>query len=361
MLDRLAFPLIQAPMLGISTRALALAVCNAGGLGSFAAAGSAPAGLEEEAAALRSAADGRPFAINLFVLRDAAPDTAGARRAMELLAPWRAELGLPPQALPNRFAEPFADQFAALLRAAPPVASFTFGVLTAEEVAALHARDCWVIGTATTVAEALAWQAAGADAICAQGFEAGGHRGHFLADVEESLVGTMALVPQVRAAVPLPVIAAGGIMDGAGIAAALALGASAVQLGTAFLLAHEAATSPAARGAIAEAPHDATRLTRAFSGRHARGIANRFMREMAEVADNLPAYPVQNALTAELRAAAAKAGRADMLSLWAGQGVRSARAMPAAALVAALMHEAEVAATGLAARFSRGKSAAGTH
>jgi nitronate monooxygenase len=211
-------------------------------------------------------------------------------------------------------------------------------------IASLHARGIAVVGTATPVAEARVWAAAGADAICAQGAEAGGHRGTFLAPVEESLVGTMALVPAIRAAVEIPVIAAGGIMDGRGIAAALALGAWAVQLGTAFLLADEASTSPPWRRAIESAGDDATRLTRAFSGRYARGIENRFMRELRDIESELPAYPIQNALTKPMRAAAARAGEQEFLSLWAGQGVRRTRAMSSAQLVETLWHEAREAA-----------------
>jgi nitronate monooxygenase len=200
------------------------------------------------------------------------------------------------------------------------------------------------------VAEARAWAQAGADGVCAQGFEAGGHRGHFLAEPEASLVGTMALTALILDAVDLPVIAAGGIMNGRGVAAALALGASAVQMGTAFLLSEQTGVSGPWRGAIETAGDDATRLTRAFTGRYARGIENRFMRELRAVEDEVPAYPVQNRLTQSLRAAAAKAGEPDMISLWAGQAVKLARPGDAGEMVKAWWREAQDAAGRLSAR-----------
>jgi nitronate monooxygenase len=347
----LPIPIIQAPMLGASTPAMALAVRRAGGLGSLAAAGWSPAEIEAEIASAK--ASGAPVAANLFILAPARPEAAVVEAALARLAPWYARLGLETPAAPNDFAPDFEGQFAALVRAAPPAASFTFGILSAEQVAALRAREVLVIGTATTVAEARAWAEVGADAICAQGAEAGGHRGTFLAPTEDSLIGTLALVPLIRQAVDLPVIAAGGIMDGRGVAAALALGAVAAQLGTAFLLADETAISPPWRGAIEAVGDDATRLTRAFSGRYARGIENDFMRRMREVEDAVPAYPVQNRLTQPLRAAAAKAGEAELLSLWAGQAVRLAQAGGAGAIVQRWWDEARAASEALAARFGR--------
>lgn len=337
-------------MLGASSPQMALAVSAAGGLGSL-APGLGPDAMRQAIAGLRAATD-RPFAVNLFVLDAVDAGEREVARALELLAPYYAAAGLPPPGIPARWAEDFAAQLEALIDSRVAVASFTFGCLTADQVARLHAVGTAVIGTATTVAEARAWAAVGADAICAQGCEAGGHRGSFLAPATESLVGTMALVPAIRDAVSCPVIAAGGIMDGRGIAAALALGAWAVQLGTAFLLAPEAVTSAPWRRAIAEAGDDPTRLTRAFSGRHARGIENRFMRELRGVEHELPAYPIQNALTQPLRAAAARAGNADLLSLWAGQGVRKARALGAAELVQTLWAETQEAARDLARRLT---------
>ncbi|CAN7356663.1 nitronate monooxygenase [Phenylobacterium sp. LjRoot225] len=349
LLDGLEIPILQAPMLGASGAALALAVGRAGGMGSLAAGALAPDEIGPAVAAHRAASDA-PFAVNLLMAPKASPDAATVDAALERLAPWYAELGEPPPAAPNAFAPDFAAQLAALTVAAPPIASFTFDVLTREQVDALHRAGTYVLGTANTVAEARAWAEVGADGICAQGSEAGGHRGYFLEDVDDSLVGTMALVAGVRAAVDLPVIAAGGIMDGRGVAAALALGASAAQMGTAFLLADEALTTPVWRDAIAAAPDDPTRLTRAFTGRYARGLENRFMREMRPVERQVPAYPVQNGLTQRLRAAATAAGNPQMTSLWAGQGVRLATPGPAEAMVRRWWDEARAAAQALVRR-----------
>jgi nitronate monooxygenase len=342
MLDALRIPIVQGPMLGASTEAMAVAVSRAGGLGSVAASSQGPDAIRATVAALRREA-GERFAVNLFIQEPADPPQETVKAAMQRLAPWREKYGLPAQAVPNQWAEPFLPQFAALVEAAPPVASFTFGILTAEQTAALKAAGSFVVGTATTVAEAKAWAAAGADAICAQGLEAGGHRGTFLKDVSESLVGTLSLVSTIREAVDLPVIAAGGITDGKAVAAALAMGAAAAQVGTAYLLADESGISAPWRRAIVEADDDATRLTRVFSGRHARGIENAFMRDMRPVEADIPRYPVQNALTQELRAAAAKAGDAEALSLWAGQSVRLAKPGGAAEITERLWREAQEA------------------
>lgn len=333
-----ALPIVQGPMLGASTPAMVKEACLAGAIGSLAASNLPAGALADAVGEIRQAVRERPFAINLFVLEPAHPEPDVVAAAVAQLAPWRAELGLPEQSLPNRWAEDFAAQFDVLVDVAPPVASFTFGILTAEQCGRLKARGTHIIGTATTVAEAVAWHEVGADAICASGFESGGHRGTFLKPVEDSLVGTLPLVQAVRDAVPLPVIAAGGIMDGRGIAAMLLLGASAVQMGTAFLLSEESAISAPWREALRGKTADSTRLTRAFSGRYARGLENRFMREME--GQDIPAYPIQNALTQELRAANAKAGRSDMLSLWAGQGVHAVRDGRTADLVTQFWNEA---------------------
>jgi nitronate monooxygenase len=215
------------------------------------------------------------------------------------------------------------------------------GMLPAAAIAAIQAKGLVLAGTATTVDEAVALERAGVDLVVAQGSEAGGHRGTFDdAKADSSLVGTLALVPQIVDAVRVPVVASGGIMDGRGIAAALALGAGAAQLGTAFLTCDEAGVPDAYKQAILDAHEDETRVTRAFSGRAARGIVNRFMREIDAAGDVLP-FPLQNALTRPLRTAAATQGRAEFLSLWAGQGVRMARRQTAADLVAALVKETD--------------------
>ena len=348
-LERLAIPIIQAPMLGASTQAMALAVSCAGGMGQLAAAGLGPDQIEASVAELKAATD-QPFALNFLMTEPVRPDAEVVEAALARLKPWYEARDIPLPAAPNDFALDFAAQFEALIRAAPPAASFAFSILTAAQVAALHARDVFVIGTATTVAEARAWVAVGADAICAQGSEAGGHRGTFLAPVEDSLVGTVALVSTVRRAAAVPVIAAGGIMDGRGVAAALALGAAAAQMGTAFLLADQSMVSPPWRRAIETAEDDSTRLTRAFSGRYARGIENDFMRRMRPVEHAVPAYPVQNRLTQPLRAGAAKAGDTSVMSLWAGQAVTLAEPGDAGVLVQRWWAEAKTVAQEVAAR-----------
>jgi nitronate monooxygenase len=350
LLDALPVPIVQAPMLGAHGAALTLAVSRAGGLGSFPVSGLAGEEIGPALAGLREDMAGRPFAANLFVLPPASASAEVLDAALQRLKPWYDALGAPLPEPPNRFAPDFEAQIAALTAAAPPVASFTFGILSRAQVSALQAAGTYVVGTVNTVAEARAWAEAGADGICAQGMEAGGHHGNFLAGIEDSLIGTLALTATVRAAVDLPVISAGGIMDGRGLAAALALGARAAQIGTAFLLSEEATVNATWRAAIREAGDDATRLTRAFSGRYARGLENRFMREMRPLEHELPAYPVQNRLTQPLRAAALKAGEADMMSLWAGQGVALAAAGDAETLVRRWWDEAKAAARALAAR-----------
>ncbi len=227
----------------------------------------------------------------------------------------------------------------ALLDLAPPVVSFTFGLLDSSTVAGFKRAGCQVIGTATTVAEAKLWESAGADLICAQGAEAGAHRGTFLGDFEQSSIGIMALIPQVARALTVPVIAAGGIMSGAGISAALILGAEGAQLGTAFLCCPESGIHGGWKKSIQGSSDDSTRLTRAFSGRYARGIVNEFMEHFRPFERDVPPYPIQNALTAEIRQKAASQNRIEMMSLWAGQGSPMARSLPAAQLVETLADE----------------------
>ena len=333
----LRLPIVQGPMTGSDTPQLAAAVSHAGGLGMLGCGMRSPTAMREAAAAVRAATD-RPFGLNLFVQDTPAPDAATVQAAPALLSPLYAAFGQQPAA-PARWCEDFAEQFETLLALRPALASFTFGILNAQQVERLHGAGCQVIGTATTVAEAVAWAAVGADAVVASGMESGGHRGTFLGDAEASMVGTMALVPACVDALRIPVIAAGGIMDGRGMAAALALGACAVQMGTAFLVCPESGIGPAYRAALAQATATDTRTTRAITGRHARGVVNTLMRHTNAHAATVPPYPVQNALTGALRRTAADAGNADFLALWAGQGVAAARPLPAAALVILLEQE----------------------
>ena len=349
LLEALPIPILQAPMAGAVSDAMAVAVSQAGGMGGLPLAG---VSADEIVAAVDGvrARTAAPFAANLLMAPPLRPQAVELDAALARLATWYAELGLPLPDHPNRFSHDFEAQLDALNRAAPPVASFSFSVLTRAQVDALHEVGSYVVGSVNTVAEAIAWAEVGADGVCAQGFEAGGHHGHFLADIEASSVGTMALVATVLKAVDLPVIAAGGIMDGRGVAAALALGASAAQMGSAFLLADEATTGPIWQQAIRDAGPDATRLTRAFSGRYARGLENRFVREMRAIQDEVPAYPVQNRLTQPMRAAAGKSGDPELMSLWAGQAVKLAQSGPAGELVQRWWREAQETAQALAAR-----------
>ncbi|GAB2487239.1 nitronate monooxygenase [Comamonas humi] len=333
----LRLPIIQGPMTGSDTPALAAAVSAGGGLGSLGCGMRSPQAMREAAAAVRAATD-QPFAINLFVQPTPAPEAALVAAAMRRLAPLYAKFDAEP-ARPVQWCEDLTTQLDVLVELRPAVASFTFGILTAGQVQRLHDAGCAVIGTATTVQEALAWEAVGADAVCASGSEAGGHRGTFLADYASSMVATLPLVRDCARRLSVPVIAAGGIMDGAGIAAALALGAQAVQMGTAFLVCPEAGIPAAYRAALAGAQATDTRTTRTISGRPARGIVNAMMEALTPDEAAIPPYPVQNALTGPLRRLAAQRGDAQYLSLWAGQGVAQARPMPAAELLALLEQE----------------------
>lgn len=315
----LRLPLVQAPMVGATTPAMVIATSNAGALGMLGAGAMAPDKLAAEVAQIR-AATSRPFGINLFMPSAATPDDATVRRALDAIDPLRAELGLPPGCAPERYVPAFREQLEQAIALRVPVVSFTFGVLDAADVERLKAAGSYVIGTATHVAEGLAWRDAGADAVCAQGAEAGGHRGTFIDAQTNPLIGTMALVPQLVDALEIPVIAAGGIMDGRGIAAALALGAQAAQLGTVFLACAESSAAADWKQRLAASADTATSVTRAITGRYARGIRNRLMDRLEAEPARVAPYPVQNALTQELRQTAARSDRGDYLSLWAGQG-----------------------------------------
>jgi nitronate monooxygenase len=333
------YPIIQAPMAGGTTPpALVAAVSAAGGLGSIGAAYRTPAQIATDVARVREATD-RPFAVNLFTVDDAPLDRDPAPM-LALLRPYHEELKLPPPALPARPAERFDEQADAILAARVPVFSFTFGIPAARWLAAFRSAGIKTVGTATTVREAVLLEEAGVDAIVAQGEEAGGHRGTFAGPFELSMVPTFDLLRQCVDAVRAPVIASGGIMDGAGIRSALDAGAAAVQMGTAFVPCPESGAPAAFKRAILEARADETAVTRAFSGRPARGIRNRLMTAIEGADESILPYPWQNAATRQLRSAAGRAGIADYLSLWAGRNVARAREMPAGRLVEELAREA---------------------
>jgi nitronate monooxygenase len=345
----LEHPIIQAPLSGGGdTPDLVAAVSNARAIGFIGAGYLTPEQIATTAAAVR-AKTRRPFGINLFAPQPkAAPSSA--EPMLKRLAPYFAELGLPTPSTTPTPADRFDEQLTAALESGASCFSFTFGLLPPTAVAAIKARNMFLIGTATTVEEALQLEKSGADAIVTQGSEAGGHRGTFATDFARGMVGTIALVPQVADAVRVPVIATGGIMDGRGIVAALALGAQAVQMGTAFLTCHEAGIPDVYKEAILNAHEDQTRITRAFSGRPARGIVNRFMTEIEQdpKEETIPPFPIQNSLTRPLRTAAAKQGRSEFLSLWSGQAMRLARRESAQELIARLAKEIDKTMTTVA-------------
>ncbi|MFF6774642.1 NAD(P)H-dependent flavin oxidoreductase [Streptomyces sp. NPDC012637] len=393
-------PVVQGPFGGgLSSVELTVAVSEGGGLGSYGAHHLAPDGITALVARLKAATD-RPFAVNLWVPQEGEPrpdghhgheghgggassgssgdsgdsgdsidltgPTSPARPAsptdptsppelaalpglaahVERLRPYYAELGVAAPTAAELAARPdFDEQLDALIAAAPPAISLVMGLPPRRLVTEARRRGIALIGTATTVAEAVALEASGVDAVVASGSDAGGHRGAFLRPVRESLVGTFSLVPQVADAVAVPVVAAGGIADGRGIAAALALGADAVQIGTAFLAARESGASPVHRRALGGPEARTTVLTRLFSGRTARGIPNRFVRDMAAHEDLVPPYPLQNALMLPIRRAAAEQERADYVNLWAGQAAGLSRPdVRAAELLAALVADADAVA-----------------
>jgi len=338
----LRHPIIQAPMAGgADGPALVAAVGEAGGFGFLGAAYLSPEQMLDAASEIRVRTP-RPFGINLFAPLPVPTLPGDADLAVALVAPFYAEVGLEPPTIPEAPNDDFGGQLDAAVESGASALSFTFGLPPAEAVAAAKRHDLVLIGTATTVEEGRELQAVGVEAVVAQGSEAGGHRGTFASAVASSLVGTMALVPQMVDALDVPVIASGGIMDGRGIAASLALGAEAVQMGTAFLTTDEAGATDVYRQAILDAGEADTRITTAFSGRAARGIVNRVMTEVDAGGAVLP-FPYQNALTRQLRSAAATQHKAEYLSLWAGQGVGMARQMAAAALMSRLVDEMQEA------------------
>lgn len=315
------YPIVQGPFGGgASSAALVAAVSNAGGLGSFGANALSPEQILNVAAEIRKRTN-EPFAFNLWVnpADEQEISSTDFARAMEWMAPYYRELGIEPPARPKRFAHDYLAQVDAVLAAKPSVFSFVFGLPAPELVRECARRGIFTIGTATTVAEAVVLEKSNVNAIVATGFEAGGHRPSFHLSAEGSLTGTLALVPQVVDAVSLPVIAAGGIADARGVVAALALGATAVQIGTAFLACEESGSAAVHRDALFSAEARQTTLTRVFSGRLVRTIPNRYVNEMSARAAELLPYPAQNWLSGTLREAATAQGRPEFLSLQAGQ------------------------------------------
>lgn len=328
---------------GASTLELVAAVSNAGGFGILPCAYSTPEQITTQVSQLRRATR-RPFGVNLFVeSRPSVVDAHDVARAHDRLRAYREELGIVHTPQPAVPPDHYRGQIDAVLKARPDVFTFTFGIPDRDTLTRFRDLGIFTIGTATTVDEAVALADAGVDGLFAQGSEAGAHRGTFLAPVEASLIGTLALVPQVVDATHLPVFAAGGIGDGRAVAAVLALGAVAAAIGTSFLLAAESGIAVAYRNALRSKRSTDTVLTRAFSGRTARGMANRLTQELRDPDDIAP-YPFQNAITRDIRTAAGEQGRSDFLSLWAGQAAKLAKEAPAADIVAELMQEAQARA-----------------
>lgn len=324
-------------MAGAQGSPLAIAVCNAGGLGALPCAMLSTEGLRAELAAIRAATD-RPFNVNFFCHTPPRPDAQREAAWRALLAPYYRECGIDPDGVaagPGR--APFSAEAAEVLAEfRPRVVSFHFGLPAAGLLARVRALGAKVLSSATTVDEARWLEAHGVDAIIAQGSEAGGHRGNFLTDDLTTQAGTFALLPQVVRAVKLPVIAAGGVADAKGVAAAMALGAAGVQVGTAYLLCPEATTSAVHRAALkSEAAHH-TALSNLFSGRPARGIVNRAMRELGAINAAAPEFPLAAAAMAPLRAKAESRGRGDFSPLWCGQNPGGCREIPAAELTRSL-------------------------
>ena len=332
------WPLIQAPMAGVQGHALAAAVSNAGALGSLPCAMLGAEALRSEILALKAATE-RPFNLNFFCHQTPQPDAQADAAWREALAPYAAELGLNPQAsVVGASRAPFGEAAAALVEEfRPAVVSFHFGLPAAPLLARVRATGARILSSATTVGEALWLEARGVDAVIAQGLEAGGHRGMFLSPDLSLQLGTLALLPQVVSAVRVPVIAAGGIGDARGVAAAMALGAAGVQVGTAYLLCHEASTSALHRAALQGEGARHTALTNLFTGRPARGIVNRLMRELGPLRDAVPLFPLAATAVAPLRAAAEVRGSTDFTPLWSGQNASGCKPVGAAQLTAELI------------------------
>jgi nitronate monooxygenase len=326
-------PIIQAPMAGVQLGGLAIAVSNAGGLGSLPCAMLTPESMKKELAALK-AGTSKPYNVNFFCHTPPAPSAEREAAWRKALAPYFKEYGIDPATIPaGPGRAPFSNEaIDALEEFRPRVVSFHFGLPPAELLTRVKSWGSKVISSATTVAEARWLEAHGADAVIAQGNEAGGHRGLFLSDDISTQPGTFALLPQVVRAVKVPVIAAGGIADARGIGAAMALGAAGAQVGTAYLLCPEATTSNVHRAALKSEAARETVLTNLFTGRPARGIINRIIRELGPISAAVPEFPLATSAIAPLRAKAEAQGKGDFSPLWSGQNATGCKEIPAADL-----------------------------
>ena len=335
------YPIIQAPMAGGPTRPeLVAAVSNAGGLGSLGAGYMEPQDMRAAIRAIRELTD-QPFGVNLFIPEAVTEDAERIMQSNELLAKYRVELNLPDVEPLATYLPDFTEQLGIVFEEGIKILSFTFGVPTAKELESLQHQGVTTIGTATHLLEAIVLEESGVDIVVAQSFEAGGHRGTFVGNYDQGMVGSMALLPLLADHLSIPIVAAGGIMDGRGITAALALGASGVQMGTAFLTATESGAHPKYKEILPKGTEITTALTRVFSGKPARGLKNRFIEELQDTEAFLPGYPIQNALTREIRQEAARQDRLEFMSLWAGQGCSLCQNQAAAELIGQWVSEVE--------------------
>jgi nitronate monooxygenase len=336
------YPIIQGPLGGLSSQKLTAAVSNFGGLGSFGTHALAPEAIKDVLDEIRSLTS-KPFAMNLWVSMEdegaKTSDESAFNRSLAPLAAHLSALGAPRPTYRPYLPIRFEDQARVLLDANVPVFSFIFGIAPREILEECRTKHIVTIGTATTPEEAAALQEAGVDAIVASGFEAGGHRGSFLRSAEDSLTGTFSLVPQIADMVDVSVIAAGGIADARGVIAALALGAEAVQIGTAFLACEESGADVLHRHALREKKAGHTALTKGFTGRLARGIHNRLIQELNKPGIEILPYPLQRGLVRNLSIAAEAAGRSDLLPLWAGQSANLSTCTNVSAFLTSLVKE----------------------
>ena len=341
---KINYPIIQAPMAGgPTTSSLVAAVSNAGGLGMIGAGYMRPNQIRQQIREVREMTD-KPFGINLFVPSQYSLDKEKLQTAETLLEPIRELLKVDlPKSLPSfeTDLETFQEQINIVIEERVALCSFTFGIPSPEIMNMLKEHSIILLGTATTVREAVINERAGMDAVVAQGTEAGGHRGTFIGGAEQSLIGLMSLVPQVADCINIPVIAAGGIMDGRGMMAAKCLGALGVQMGTAFLVCQESGANIAHKEAIFKSNEEQVVLTRAFSGKMARGLQNHFIEKMTRHELLLPDYPLQNELTKEIRKASAAAENPEFISLWGGQSPRLAKRQTVEELMNKIVQECE--------------------
>lgn len=338
----ITYPIIQAPMAGgATTSTLVAAVANAGGLGSLAAGYMQPKDIRATIQDIRRLTQ-KPFSVNLFTPQSFEISLDKIKKVSVPLNKMRTELGIPTSDLIPQIKNNYQEQIDIICDEKVPIFSFTFGIPSADIIQRLKSNNTMIIGTATTVDEGVLLERSGCDAIVAQGSEAGGHRGTFDGEFTMSQVGTIALIPQLVDAVSIPVIAAGGIMDGRGLAAAIALGANGVQMGTAFLTCNESGASRLYKNALLASNEASTVVTSTFSGKPARGLHNEFIKQMADYKDSLPDYPILHTLTSDIRAAATKLNNPHYPSFWAGQGTRlSKTSISAADLIKLTVEEAK--------------------